>query len=172
MLVFGYGNRLPHVCISIYRGKEMKRVLVNESVCMGCHLCEVHCQLNHSKSKDFLKAFKKEDKPLPRLRIEAKTPVFFSLRCQHCEHPTCTTACLTGALTRNPDTGVVITDEAKCIGCWTCVVSCPFGAIRQDTVKHKSVKCDLCQGSDKPACVVACPNEALFFEEADAVTVK
>ncbi|MDD5189503.1 MAG: 4Fe-4S dicluster domain-containing protein [Dehalococcoidales bacterium] len=151
----------------------MKRVLVNEPVCMGCHLCEVYCQLNHSTSSDLVKAFKRpEHQNLPRLRIEARNPIFFSLRCQHCAEAPCISACLTGALSRDEKSGAVITDEAKCIGCWTCILACPYGAIKQDTVKHKSVKCDLCQGSKIPACVEHCPNEALVFEEVAEVKSK
>ena len=143
---------------------QMKRVLVNEPVCMGCHLCEVYCQLQHSKSKDLVKAFKRETpRPVPRLRLEEKAPVFFSLRCQQCEEPYCVYACLTGAITRNPETGIVTTDEAKCFGCWTCILACPFGVIQQDTYQHKTIKCDLCQGIDTPACVSHCPNEALIY---------
>ncbi len=144
----------------------MKRVLVNEPVCMGCHLCAVYCQLNHAKSKDIIKAFKRpENRTLPRLRIESRNPVFFSLRCQHCADAPCMSACLTGALSRDEKTGAVISDTEKCIGCWTCILACPFGVIRQDTVNHKSLKCDLCQGSQTPACVEHCPNEALVYEE-------
>jgi carbon-monoxide dehydrogenase iron sulfur subunit len=147
----------------------MKRVLVNEPACMGCHLCEVHCQLQHSRSRDLLKAFNKESpKPTPRLRIEVRKPVFFSLLCQQCTEPSCVSACLTSALSRNPETGVVTTDEDSCIGCWTCILACPYGSIRQDTLKHKSVKCDLCQGAETPACVLNCPNEALTCEEVTA----
>ncbi|MDP2919321.1 MAG: 4Fe-4S dicluster domain-containing protein [Dehalococcoidia bacterium] len=144
----------------------MKRVLVNEPVCMGCHLCEVYCQLQHSRSTDLIKAFKKESpRQLPRLRIEARNPVFFSLRCQHCTESHCIYACLTGALSRNTDTGAVIIDEEKCTGCWTCIITCPYGSIRPDTLRHKSVKCDLCQGAETPACVLHCPNEALVYED-------
>jgi carbon-monoxide dehydrogenase iron sulfur subunit len=142
----------------------MKRVLVNETVCMGCHLCEVYCQLQHSKSRDLVKAFKREKpRSVPRLRIEEKKPVSFSLMCQQCEKSYCVCACLTGAITRDPETGIITTDEEKCVGCWTCVLACPFGVIKQDLLRHKSVKCDLCQGSEIPACVRNCPNEALIY---------
>jgi len=109
----------------------MKRALVNAPACMGCHLCEVYCQLQHSRSRDLLKAFKKESsKPIPRLRIEARKLVFFSLRCQHCTEPSCVSACLTDAIFRNPETSVVTTDEDRRIGCWTCILACPYGSIR------------------------------------------
>ncbi|MCX6003236.1 MAG: 4Fe-4S dicluster domain-containing protein [Chloroflexi bacterium] len=142
----------------------MKRVLVNEPVCMGCHLCEVYCQLQHSKHEDMVKAFKREpSRPIARLRIEEKEPLFFPLGCQQCEEPYCVNACLTGAITKNSDTGVITTDEEKCIGCWTCILACPFGIIRQDLLRHKSIKCDLCQGLETPTCVANCPNEALTY---------
>jgi len=47
----------------------MKRVYANEEICMGCGLCRVYCQLEHSKTKDLIKAFKKEKYPsVPALR--------------------------------------------------------------------------------------------------------
>jgi carbon-monoxide dehydrogenase iron sulfur subunit len=44
-------------------------------------------------------------------------------------------------------------------------MACGFGAIKRHPVKEKIVKCDLCPDRDVPACVAACPNEALVFEE-------
>ncbi|MFC2021014.1 4Fe-4S dicluster domain-containing protein [Chloroflexota bacterium] len=144
----------------------MKKVYVNEEVCMGCRLCEVHCQLKHSSSTDIIKAFKRETPvALPRVRLEEKRPLCFSVRCQHCEDAPCTMACLTGALHQDPESGVVSTDEEKCIGCWTCILACPFGAIRQDTIQGKMAKCDLCAGEEIPVCVANCPNEALVYAE-------
>jgi len=149
----------------------MKKVLVNEPVCMGCRLCEVYCRLSHAKSPDIIKAFKKESGS-PRLRLESRNPVFFSLRCQHCADAPCITACLTGALSRDTKTGAVINDTARCIGCWTCILACPYGTIKQDSLQHKSLKCDLCQGKETPACVANCPNEALIYEEVPEVAGK
>ena len=144
----------------------MKKVYVNEEVCIGCCLCEVYCQLKHAKSKDLIKAFNRESpKPLPRLRIEKKGEISFSIRCQQCEDAPCVHACLTGALSRDSNSGVVNVDEESCIGCWTCMLVCPFGAIRQDTQRGKSIKCDLCPEEDMPVCVTNCPNEALVYVE-------
>ena len=142
----------------------MFRVYVNEEVCIGCHLCEVYCQLQHSQSKDLVKAFKKESpRPLPRIGVEEKGVVSFSVRCQQCDEAPCVQACLTGALTYDRMRGVVQVDEARCVGCWTCLMVCPLGAIRQDTVRGKMLKCDLCQGEEIPPCVANCPNEALLL---------
>jgi carbon-monoxide dehydrogenase iron sulfur subunit len=148
---------------------DMKRVYIKEESCMGCHLCEVYCQLYHSGSRDLIKAFKRElPKPLPRIRIDGKKPTYISVRCQQCDEAPCVQACLTGALTRDPVTAIVRVDEEKCIGCWTCLLVCPISAIRRDTKGERVLKCDLCQGEEIPACVAHCPNEALLYLEVPA----
>jgi carbon-monoxide dehydrogenase iron sulfur subunit len=143
----------------------MRRVYVKEPVCIGCHLCEVYCQLQHAQSADLVKAFKKQSPPLPRLRLEEKGVVSLSVRCQQCDEAPCVQACLTGALTRDARQGVIVVDEERCIGCWTCLLVCPLAAIRQDIEQKKALKCDLCQGEEIPACVANCPNEALVYAE-------
>jgi carbon-monoxide dehydrogenase iron sulfur subunit len=144
----------------------MRRVYVKEEVCMGCHLCEVYCQLQHAQSKDLIKAFKRESPhPLPRLRVEEKGAVSLSVRCHQCDEAPCIYACLTGAITRDHVTGVIRVDEERCAGCWTCILVCPFGAIRRDSKQRKTIKCDLCEGENVPVCVANCPNEALVYVE-------
>ena len=92
----------------------MKKVYVNEKVCIGCHLCEIYCQLHHAQSDDLIKVFKKESpRPVPRLRVEENGVVSLSVRCQHCDDAPCVRACLTGALSRDPDTGVVSVDDER-----------------------------------------------------------
>ena len=150
-----------------YRASKMGRVYIKEEVCMGCHLCEVYCQLQHAQSKDIIKAFKRESpRPLPRLRVEERGTVSFSLRCQQCDEAPCLYACLTGAITRDGITGMIKVDEKKCIGCWTCILVCPFGVIRQDIQQKKTVRCDLCEGEKVPVCVTNCPNEALVYVDS------
>ena len=144
----------------------MKRIYIKEPACIGCHLCEVYCQVAHSSSRDLIKTFKRESpRPLPRLSVEVRKPVSFSVRCQHCDEPLCVYACLTGALQKDAISGIVTVDEERCIGCWTCILVCPFGAIRQDTYQGRIAKCDLCPGRETPVCVANCPNEALVYVE-------
>ena len=146
-------------------GLEMKRVYIKEQVCMGCRLCEVYCQLRHAHSADLVKASRESPRPVPRLRVDETGVVSLSVRCQQCDEAPCVQACLTGALSRDPVSLLVTVDEERCIGCWTCLLVCPLGVIRQDTGKKKAAKCDLCQGDEVPACVANCPNEALAYEE-------
>ncbi|MBM3119359.1 MAG: 4Fe-4S dicluster domain-containing protein [Chloroflexi bacterium] len=144
----------------------MKRVYVREDVCMGCGLCRLHCLVEHSKTKNMIKAFKKETpRPLSRIRVERNGEVSFSLQCQHCDEPWCVYSCLTGAMHRDPTTGAVAVDPERCMGCWTCIVACPNGALSRDVSRKVVAKCDLCPGYDVPACVANCPNEALVLVE-------
>jgi carbon-monoxide dehydrogenase iron sulfur subunit len=149
----------------------MKKVYVNEKVCIGCRLCEIYCQLHHAQSNDLIKVFKKESpRPEPRLRVEENGVISLSVRCQHCDDAPCVRACLTGALSRDPETGVVTVDEERCIGCGTCILVCPVGVLRLDKQQKKMLKCDLCQGEEIPVCVANCPNEALaYVDEPEAV---
>lgn len=148
----------------------MKRIYVKEEACMGCGLCSVYCLAGHSRTQDILKAFKKElPRPLSRIWVERNGEVSFSLQCRHCDEPWCVYSCLTGAMHRDEATGAITVDEKKCIGCWTCIVACPYGALTRDGDKKVVAKCDLCPGSDVPACVANCPNEALVFVEEDKV---
>ena len=146
--------------------KNERRVYPVEEVCIGCHLCEIACAVEHSASKDILRAFKEETaRPQARNILDEKEHHSFSLNCRHCEEPACVDACIAGALVKDPESGLVVHTPEKCVGCWSCVMTCPFGAIRMDTERGRAMKCDLCPGREIPACVEACPNRALVFEE-------
>ncbi len=146
----------------------MKRIYVNEQVCIGCGLCLVYCQVEHSPSKDVIKAFKQgSTPPLAYVAVECRGPVSFAVQCRHCEDAPCVYACLTGALQKDPDSGLVTVDTSRCIGCWTCMLFCPYGAVRQAPDRKTIAKCDYCGDREIPACVANCPNEALVYAEAD-----
>ncbi len=145
----------------------MKKIYVKEEVCVGCGLCRVNCIIEHSKTKNIIKAFKKETpKPVARLRVEEKQPISFSVQCRHCDDPECVRACISGAMIKGDD-GIVSHDEEKCVGCLSCVMVCEYGGVIIDEERHKVVKCDLCKDRDIPACVAGCPNEALIVIEED-----
>jgi carbon-monoxide dehydrogenase iron sulfur subunit len=139
-------------------------VLLNEEVCIGCGLCQVYCITEHSDSKDIIKAYKREaHRPLPRVRVERWGEDWLTVRCQHCEVPWCVYGCLTGAMTKDPETGIVSVDAEKCIGCGTCLLACPYGALSRDKDDQVVVKCDRCPDREIPVCVANCPNEALVL---------
>lgn len=146
----------------------MKRVYADERYCVNCHLCQVGCVTAHSRSKDVVRAYKREGlKGTERVIVEESHPRSQALQCRHCDQPHCVDACIAGAMTKDPETGIVSCDIERCVGCWSCIVACPYGVIRQGETngrKH-ALKCDLCQGREIPACVEICPNRALVFAE-------
>jgi carbon-monoxide dehydrogenase iron sulfur subunit len=144
----------------------MRWVYVRQDVCMGCGLCAVYCAVAHSTSEDLIKAFKKErPRPVARIRVERTNGLFLPMQCRQCPDSPCVNACLTGAMYKDTMTGFVGVDPDKCSGCWTCIMVCPYGAIRRDVDAGIVAKCDLCAGRDVPACVANCPNEALVWAE-------
>ncbi len=147
--------------------KKKRKIQANEEVCIGCKLCEIYCIVEHSKSKDLIKAFKKEfPRALSRVIVEENKPVTFALQCRHCDDPECVKACITGAMSKDPKTGAVVHDPEKCVGCWMCIMVCPYGGIKRDKNEGKiASKCDLCLELDVPACVENCPNAALIVVE-------
>ena len=147
----------------------MKKVFAKEEYCIGCKLCEIWCLVEHSQSKNILKAFKKEiPRTLPRVIVEERNPNSFALQCRHCPVPDCVYSCISGAMYIDEKTGAVLHDPDKCVGCWTCILVCPYGAIQRNELTDKTAsKCDLCGGKDIPSCVEHCRNGALFYEEVD-----
>jgi len=145
----------------------MKRIYTLEDVCIGCHLCEVACVTEHSLSKEPVKAFLHEQfRPISRCTVEELEGGVLSLSttCRHCDDPDCLRACISGAIQKY-ENGVVRIDTEQCVGCWSCVMACPYGAIQRNLNKKKANKCDLCPDRKNPACVDACPNRALVFKE-------
>lgn len=147
----------------------MKKIFIQEEYCLGCRLCEIYCQVKHSKSKKIIKAFKKElVDVLPRVLVEEIGYNSFAIQCRHCVDAPCVAACISGAMIKNKKTGVVTCDDKKCVGCWSCIMVCPYGVIKRDlSAKKIASKCDLCEDEDIPVCVKNCPNEALKFKETD-----
>lgn len=91
-----------------------------------------------------------------------------SISCNHCEKPACTAVCPTTAMYKDPETGLVLVDGTKCIGCGYCRMACPYDAPRIDrSEKMQSRKCDGCYertiAGKQTICVEACPLRALDF---------
>jgi len=144
----------------------MKRIYAKEEYCLGCRLCEINCLVKRSKSRKIIKAFRRErDAVVPGVRVEESGRVSFALQCRHCEDAPCIEACLTGAMHRDGETNTVLCDEERCVGCWSCIMVCPVGAVLRGRARKVASKCDLCAGEQSPVCVEGCPNEALVYED-------
>ncbi|TIH19997.1 4Fe-4S dicluster domain-containing protein [Marinifilum sp. JC120] len=146
----------------------MKRIYPDRDMCIGCGLCVLGCLAAHSKSHDLVLAYKEERAKglVSRKRLIEADEVCVAISCRHCEEPECVPVCISGALSKDEKTGITVYDADKCVGCWTCIMACPYGAIQRDKYNNKIIKCDLCAGRESgPACVEACSNRALKYEE-------
>ncbi|MDR1821626.1 MAG: 4Fe-4S binding protein [Oscillospiraceae bacterium] len=143
----------------------MKRVYVNENRCLGCHLCEYYCAFAATGQPDMSRALKGK-KIRPRIHIEEvpNSDITFAVSCRHCVEPLCVKGCISGALTKTD--GVISVDKDKCVSCYTCVLSCPYGCLVQSESGVVD-KCQLClqTAEGSPRCVDGCINAAIIYEE-------
>jgi carbon-monoxide dehydrogenase iron sulfur subunit len=148
----------------------MKKVYVNEKWCLGCHLCEYHCAFAGTKEKDMARALK-GIRINPNIKIEEHDDISFAVSCRHCDEPLCVKGCITGAMTI--EEGVITVDRDRCVSCFTCILSCPYGAV-SPSEEGAIQKCELCVQTSEgtPACVRGCPNGAIVFEERGVQAVE
>jgi len=159
-------------------------VLVDTTVCIGCRQCEIACKKEHDLpigsledyvERNIMSEMRRPDTTALTVINEYKTEETdnvsdVKVQCMHCDHPACVSACIVGALSKQ-ENGAVIWDSDRCIGCRYCMIACPFQipAFEYDkAVQPRIMKCDLCYETRtskglQPACVEACPQEALIF---------
>ena len=142
---------------------EPKEIFVRLDRCMGCHTCELACAVEHSRSKALYGAMAEVPAPRKRVYVEWVAPDNrLPVLCRQCEDAPCLHACIIGAIRRRDD-GVVVTEADRCIGCWTCVMVCPYGVIGRHLDTRKAYRCDRCPDRQVPACVASCPTRALVY---------
>ncbi|MFD1774953.1 4Fe-4S dicluster domain-containing protein [Paenibacillus rhizophilus] len=160
-------------------------VLADPDKCIGCHTCEAACVVAHS-GNDLFEQEESEIAFYPRLTVIETDEVTAPVQCRHCEDAPCANVCPNGSIT-NKNNSIFINQDT-CIGCKTCMLACPYGAISmvtayQDGQKQRQSglrtnaegawsrkerivanKCDLCDESGNgPECVRVCPTDALRF---------
>ncbi|CAK7024616.1 MAG: Thiosulfate reductase electron transfer subunit PhsB [Paraeggerthella hongkongensis] len=141
-------------------------MLINTKKCVGCYACRVACQMINGLDPDkaFIHYEELETGAYPNVYAE-NVPV----QCMHCEDAPCQSVCPTGA-TYTTDSGVVLVEEGKCIGCKYCMAACPYGVRVQ---LHSGVveKCRFCwyegEPGNPPACVGTCITNARIFGDLD-----
>lgn len=165
-------------------------VLVDLTRCVGCRRCEWACNGANGNPRgqieecDDRAPFDARRSPLnDRFCIVNRStafksdgdPVYAKIQCMHCEHPPCVSACLVGAMQKQPD-GPVTYDASRCIGCRYCMTACPFDRLAyefEDRFTPRVRKCELCKHrTDKgqlPGCVEICPVEALNYGRREDV---
>ncbi len=95
--------------------------------------------------------------------------------CHHCVEPACLAACPTEAYEKDPITGIVRHLDDQCFGCQYCALACPYDVPKFHPAKGIVRKCDMCSGrlkaGEAPACVQACPCEAIAIRVVDVSAV-
>ncbi|HFS0160813.1 TPA: 4Fe-4S dicluster domain-containing protein [Enterobacter hormaechei] len=130
-------------------------ILTDPEKCIGCRTCEVACMMSHQSSAT-PEAF------TSRIRVVKGGTFTTAVGCHQCEDAPCANVCPTGAIHRAA--GAWLVEQARCIGCKSCMVACPFGAMQVRVVEDRvqALKCYLCAHREGgPACVEACPTHAL-----------
>ena len=143
----------------------MKRIFCKIDRCLACRSCELACAAIHEPRRPRIHVEAVDEKGmLHRMRAVA-------VQCRRCEEPACAAACISGGIHKDETTGDITVDLEKCVGCWSCIMVCPIGAIKRDEHSHRILKCDSCASPDAPlvqdayACIAACPTGALILYE-------
>jgi Fe-S-cluster-containing dehydrogenase component/DMSO reductase anchor subunit len=91
--------------------------------------------------------------------------------CHHCVDPGCLNGCPVLAYEKDSITGIVKHLDDQCIGCSYCILKCPYDVPKYSEKRGIVRKCDLCSSrlasGEAPACVQACPNEAIRITLVD-----
>lgn len=95
-----------------------KFVIADPGLCIGCQTCMAGCLLKHSAPGDVAK---------PRLNLITTLTISAPIVCHHCADAPCVASCPEGALYF--DEGRVAVKQERCIGCRSCVLACPYGAV-------------------------------------------
>ncbi|MDR0501395.1 MAG: 4Fe-4S dicluster domain-containing protein [Coriobacteriales bacterium] len=144
----------------------------NQSACSGCRTCQIACNDRNRLEPGtlFRKVSSYETGSYPNASI-----YHYSATCNHCKTPACIANCPTGALRKSPDDGTTQRDDELCIGCGTCVKTCPYG-VPALLPTGKAGSCDACKpfrdAGKKPVCVDACLMRCLDFGDLDELATR
>jgi formate dehydrogenase iron-sulfur subunit len=136
--------------------------------CSGCKACVTACHsLNGLDEDEVWRSVgilhgAKNDEAFQRTVTTA---------CHHCVEPGCLEGCPVLAYEKDPITGIVKHLDDQCIGCSYCILKCPYDVPKYSEKRGIVRKCDMCSSrlasGEAPACVQACPNEAIRISVVD-----
>jgi formate dehydrogenase iron-sulfur subunit len=144
---------------------EQYRFHFDMSKCIGCKCCVVACneQNGNPAHINWRRVGEIEGGTYPNTLRN-----YLSMGCNHCVEPSCLEGCPVNAYAKDPATGLVLHDAEQCIGCQYCTWNCSYGVPQFNSERGVVGKCDMCHDrlsdGDAPACVAACPEEAIRIE--------
>jgi tetrathionate reductase subunit B len=139
-------------------------MLIDLRRCIGCQTCSIACKAEYEVPLGCWRTWVKQ---IEKGRYPYVRKAFLPIVCNQCERAICTTVCPVKATYKRPEDGIVMINPHRCIGCRYCMAACPYN-VRFVSPRYNIVeKCDFCQKrvdqGQIPACVGACPTEALIF---------
>jgi formate dehydrogenase iron-sulfur subunit len=158
-LAFHYRKLIPAAAPG---AGEQYAFKVNVSACSGCKACVSACHSLNGLDED--EAWRDVGWIIGS---SAAGPVqqTITTACHHCLEPGCLEGCPVLAYEKDPVTGIVRHLDDQCIGCQYCVLKCPYDVPKYSHARGIVRKCDMCTqrlaSGEAPACVQACPNEAI-----------
>ena len=166
------GATLGHIPLvaSTTFGTKRYAMLHDESKCIGCTACMEACRETNRVPAGVsrLEIIRSE----PQGTYPDASYRFFRKSCQHCDNPPCVAVCPSGASFRDAETGIVDVNPDKCVGCQYCLAACPYQVRFIHPETKTPDKCDFCRNTNLaegklPACVLACPTNALIFGDVN-----
>lgn len=144
---------------------EQYRFHFDMTKCIGCKCCVVACNEQNGNPAEILwrRVGEIEGGSYPFTERH-----YLSMGCNHCLEPTCMTGCPVEAYIKDDLTGIVRHSADACIGCQYCTWNCSYGVPQYNADRGVVGKCDMCYGrltrGQNPACVSACPEDAIQIE--------
>lgn len=141
---------------------------VDLDACTGCKACVAGCHSLNGLDPDesFRSVGLSHGGTVDRPELRTITS-----SCHHCVEPACLSGCPVKAYDKDPTTGIVKHLDDQCIGCQYCTLMCPYDAPKYSKARGIVRKCDMCSErlavGEAPACVQACPNEAIAIRVVD-----
>ncbi len=146
---------------------------VDLDACSGCRACVTACHslngLEDSETWRSVGQLVGGSQALPIIQ-------HVTTACHHCLEPACLAGCPAKAYEKDPVTGIVRHLDDQCIGCQYCTLTCPYEVPVYSPSKGIVRKCDMCHhrlaAGEAPACVQACPNQAIRIRIVDVDQVR
>lgn len=129
-------------------------IIADASKCIGCRTCEVACVVSHQEHQDCASLTPHTFQP--RIHVIKGVNVSTATACRQCEDAPCANVCPNGAISR--DKGFVHVMQERCIGCKTCVVACPYGAMEvvvRPVIRHSGAGLNVVAKKPKPTSAIS-----------------
>ncbi len=137
---------------------------VDLDACTGCKACVTACHSLNGLDDDEAETWRSVGL-LHGGSVQEPTQQTVTTACHHCVDPACMKGCPVKAYEKDPVTGIVRHLDDQCIGCQYCTLTCPYEVPQFSKSRGIVRKCDMCSDrlaeNEAPACVQACPNEAI-----------